>query len=205
MGFFSAIGNFFRNAANVIKTGFNAVATAVSGAITTVASAVAAIAPHPVVKAVATAVAIAVPVITVGVTAVKGIMAKKKAKPETSVEKMISVDVFDDDEHYHDEDVAEFRQNEADKIIFGKKEAKRRKRDRLSKKATSLVNDLKAMKASSKKAFECFETEDGFDSVTDAMSLDEVIAMDVDDDDEEVYIDEAPTGQIYRSKRTASC
>lgn len=187
MGFFSAIGAFFSSVASIVV-----------GAVTAVAAAVATVAVNPVVKTVATIAAVAIPAISVGISAVKAYKAKKNAEPETEIEKMLATDMADEDEVYVDEDINEFRQMEADKVIYGEKKAKKLHKARMSQKKFKIVDDLKAAKEANRKEnrFNAIDVNDSLDVDSDGMCLDDVINL-VDDD--EVYVDEQPHGQIYRA------
>lgn len=191
---------FFRDVWETIKTCATTIANIVAGVATTAATIVAAVAPNPVVKTIATVAAIAIPAITVGVNVVKAVKNKKNAKPETSIEKMLITDMIDDDEVYVDEDVNEFRQTEADKVVYGKKKAKKLHKARMNQKKFKTVDDIKSAKEANRKGdkFNMIDVNNSLDIDSDEMCLDDVVNS-IDDDDE-VYVDEQPPqGQIYRA------
>lgn len=183
MGLWSRIKHIASCAWTGIKRVFSKVGNAICGALTTVATAVAAVVPNPVVKTIATVAAVAIPVVAVGANVVKAITDKKEKDPETVVEDMLMS--YDNAEEYYGDTTDEFVQQNVDREIYGKKEAKKLAKQRAAEKANEIKSKSKTSKNSNTDEIPYDSAESNMDAI-----LNSNLGLD-DDDEEESYIDNA--------------
>lgn len=181
MGLWSRIKHIASCAWTGIKRVFSKVGNAICGALTTVATAVAAVVPNPVVKTIATVAAVAIPVVAVGANVVKAITDKKEKDPETVVEDMLMS--YDNAEEYYGDTTDEFVQQNVDREIYGKKEAKKLAKQRAAEKANEIKSKSKTVKNSNTDEIPYDSAESNMDAI-----LNSNLGLD-DDDEEESYID----------------
>lgn len=186
MGLWSKIKYAAQCAWQGVKRFFSKIGNVIGSALATVSTAVAAIAPNPIVKTIATAVAVAVPVITVGANVVKAINDKKDSDPETTVEKMLTS--YDEDEDYYADEAGEFVQREVDGRIYGKKSAKNMAKQRAAEKTDEVKRNSKSSKSTETNEFVNDDSDMNVDDIVDKMADDE--------EDDESYPDESPAVNI---------